>query len=109
MNDIEGLILPTVPKGYYSSWAQYTIQLPKEIDRKMVQDRMKELDIPTMVYYTKPMHRQGAFLGTESASADCPITEELCRNVLCLPIHPYLENKEIEDVVLTLVRTLQNC
>lgn len=109
LNDIEGLILPTVPKGYYSSWAQYTIQLPKEIDRKMVQDRMKELDIPTMVYYTKPMHRQGAFLGTESASADCPITEELCRNVLCLPIHPYLENKEIEDVVLTLVRTLQNC
>ena len=59
-----------------------------------------------MVYYRKPMHRQGAFEGTGSADADCPVTEELCNRVLCLPIHPYLEVEEIETVVRELGKAL---
>lgn len=98
LSDIERLTLPTVPEGYYSSWAQYTVQLPDGVDRAAVQDKMKEAGIPTMVYYVKPMHKQGAFFGTISAEADCPGTEYLCDHVLCLPIHPYMTEDEVEIV-----------
>lgn len=96
LRDIDGLILPTVDEASYSSWAQYTLQLPEGTDRSAVQDYMKSAGIPTMVYYIKPMHEQGAFTGTLSAAADCPVTEELCGRVLCLPMHPYLEENEIK-------------
>ena len=91
--------LPTVREGFYSSWAQYTIQLPESVDRSTLQAKLKESDIPTMVYYMKPMHRQGAFENTYSAKADCPITDKLCSSVLSLPIHPYMTKENISAVV----------
>ena len=98
LGDIEGLVLPKLAEGMYSSWAQYTVQLPEGTDRKVVQDKLKADGIPTNIYYIRPMHRQGAFTGTRSAEADCPVTEELCSRVLCLPIHPYLKEEEIEFI-----------
>ena len=98
LSDIEGMILPRVPDGFYSSWVQYTVQLPDGVNRSVVQSKMKEAGIPTMVYYMKPMHKQGAFVGTASAEADCPVTEYLCDHVLCLPIHPYMTVDEVEMV-----------
>lgn len=92
------LVLPTVKPDYYSSWAQYTVQLPECVDRDGVQKKMKEAGIPAMVYYRKPMHKQRAFANTASAIADCPVTERLCETVLCLPIHPYLRREEAERV-----------
>ena len=106
LSGVSGLILPTVTEGYYSSWAQYTIQLSQDIDRTAMQERLKAQGIPTMIYYTKPMHKQGAFQGTYSAEANCPVTEELCNRVLCLPIHPYLTEEEIEKVAEALKQGL---
>lgn len=99
LTGLGGVTLPTVAEGFYSSWAQYTVQLPDGVDRDAVQQYMQADGIPTMVYYRKPMHRQGAFVDTKSAIADCSVTEKLCERVLCLPIHPYLEDGEIEKVV----------
>lgn len=90
-----GLILPTVKENYLSSWAQYTVRLPSVNDRAALQARLKARGIPTMVYYAKPMHQQGAFAGTDSAKADCPVTEQLCQTVLSLPMGAYLEKSDI--------------
>ncbi len=90
--------LPYIPEGFLSSWAQYTIQLPESVDRAALQAKLKAQDIPTMVYYIKPMHLQGAFEGTDSAEADCPVTEKLSRTVLSLPMHPYLKKEDAEKV-----------
>ncbi len=91
----KGLTLPSTGPGQLSSWAQYTVQLPEGTDRTAVRNALKEKGIPTMVYYEKPMHLQGAFQGTKSAQAHCPVTEDLCGRVLCLPVHPYLTPEEI--------------
>lgn len=95
-----GLVLPEIKEGFYSSWAQYTIQLPAGVDRKEVQTKLKAAGIPSMVYYAKPMHLQGAFKGTDSAKADCPVTEKLCETVLSLPLDPY-KNKDDVDLVIS--------
>ena len=93
------LILPTIADGYFSSWAQYTIQLPEGVDRKALQADLKGSGIPTMVYYAKPMHLQGAFAGTDSANTECPITTKLCETVLSLPLDPYKTKEEVDLVV----------
>lgn len=93
------LVLPTVPEGYLSSWAQYTVQLPSGIDRSDLQAKLKAQGIPTMIYYIKPMHKQGAFAGTDSAVADCPVTDEICDTVLSLPLDPYKSEEDVKAVV----------
>lgn len=99
LKDTPGVVIPTIEEKYYSSWAQYTIRLSRFVDRSLVQQRLKEDGIPSNIYYMKPMHKQEAFYKTRSAVADCPVTEELCRTVLCLPIHPYLAEEEVNFVV----------
>lgn len=107
LGNVEGLKIPTILDGYYSSWAQYTVQLPENCNREEVQRELKEQGIPTNVYYIKPMHKQGAFEGTRSAVAECPVTEELCNKVLCLPIHPYLKDEEAEFIASKLKEVIQ--
>lgn len=92
------VITPVVPDGFYSSWAQYTIQLPDQETRDRLQAEMKEKGIPTMVYYPKPMHKQLAFGLDSDYGFDCSITERLCDTVLSLPMHPYLEEDDIAKV-----------
>ena len=93
------IVLPEIKDGYLSSWAQYTIQLSECIDRAALQTKLKVDGIPSMVYYMKPMHKQGAYEGTDSVIADCPVTEKLCKTVLSLPLHPYMEAKDITFIV----------
>lgn len=92
------LELPAIKPGFTSSWAQYTVKLPERLEREAAQKALKEVGIPSMVYYMKPMHLQGAFAGTGSENADCPVTEELCRCVLSLPMHPYMKKEEVEFI-----------
>lgn len=90
---------PKVKEGFYSSWAQYSILLKEETGRNGLQAHLKEKKIPTMVYYPKPMSRQGAFHGMDCVKTDLSVTADLCRRVLALPMHPYL-TKEEQDVVI---------
>lgn len=100
------LVLPEVKEGFYSSWAQYTVQLPDGVDRKKIQAKLKAADIPSMVYYAKPMHLQGAFKGTDSANADCPVTEKLCATVLSLPLDPYKSKADVDLIVSELKKAI---
>lgn len=96
--DDTDIVTPIVKEGFVSSWAQYTIRLPKNVDRADLQAKLKTDGIPTMVYYMKPMHCQGAFAGTDSEKATCPVTEEYCKRVLSLPMHPYMTMEEVKLV-----------
>lgn len=101
------LVIPYIPEGFVSSWAQYTVQLPEGVNRTNLQSKLKEKGIPTMVYYMKPMHTQGAFEGTVSAIAECPVTEALCKTVLSLPMHPYMSKSDVEFVVDKLLKAMR--
>ena len=91
--------------GFYSSWAQYTIQLPDDGSRERLQKALKEQGIPTMIYYPRGMHQQGAF-GDIPYEGQCPNTEKLCRTVLALPMHPYLEETDVEFICKAILENL---
>lgn len=97
--ELEGIVkVPRIKEGFYSSWAQYTIQLESKKQRDDLQAYLKEVGIPTMVYYPKPMHMQTAFSGNKEY-VDCSVTEKLCETVLSLPIHPYMQENDIQILV----------
>ena len=86
---------PFIKDGFYSSWAQYTIQVSDKTARAGLQAYLKEQGIPSAVYYQKPMHRQLAFEGNKYDDYDYPAANKLSEVVLSLPFHPYMEEEEI--------------
>lgn len=94
---------PVIPDGFRSSWAQYTIQLADEAQRNHVQQALKEVGIPSMVYYPKTMSEQTAFKQLQqftysTPSAKLAVSNRLSATVLSLPMHPYLEASDIEYI-----------
>jgi len=90
---------PTIPNGYTSSFAQYTILLDNEEQRDALQKKLKENNIPSMVYYPKPLHLQSVYCGLGYTEGSLPQAEKASKCVLSLPMHPYLNESEINNVV----------
>jgi dTDP-4-amino-4,6-dideoxygalactose transaminase len=89
---LEDLVdVPRVPDGLSSVWAQYTVRLPRGIDRARVMARLKAAGVPGAVYYAKPLHRQPAYCQFPVAGNGLPISERLAAEVLSLPMHPDLD------------------
>tara|TARA_Y100001935_G_C17295574_1_gene505888 strand:- start:1275 stop:2393 length:1119 start_codon:yes stop_codon:yes gene_type:complete len=97
-------ISPHVPDKYFSSWAQYSIVVPEHIDRDMIIEKFKENGIPSMVYYKIPVHLQKGYARFGYKIGDFIISEDTSKNILSLPMHPYISEKE-QDKVL---RVLEN-
>lgn len=97
---------PVIPEGFYSSFAQYTIKLKDKEQRDGIQAKLKENGIPSMIYYVKPMHRQGAFVGVELDDNDFEVTNLLCEIVLSLPMHPYMSEEDINLVCEVIMENL---
>lgn len=98
---------PAVPAGFRSSWAQYTIKLNSNAERNGLQEYLKGLGIPSMVYYPCPLHRQMAYRNSGQPESGYPVADSLCNTVLSLPIHPYISSEEITDVCNAIKAFLQ--
>jgi dTDP-4-amino-4,6-dideoxygalactose transaminase len=88
------IIPPTVIAGAVSTWAQYTI---KVTDRAKFQADLKQAGVPTAVYYPIPLSRQKAY--GHYPSAPTPVSERLSREVVSLPMHPYLD-RPVQDRIV---------
>lgn len=95
---------PIVPEGFYSSWAQYSILLSNKKERDGLQKYLKENNIPSMIYYPKPMHEQQAFAKVACIKANLKVSRKLCERVLALPMHPYLTREEQDKIVTSIER-----
>lgn len=95
---LNNVILPLIPEGYGSSYAQYTIILKTKDQRDGLKNYLAENNIPTMVYYPIPLHKQTAFKDYVGFCLDKNETKWLCERVLSLPMHPYLSLAEVDEV-----------
>lgn len=102
------LEVPYIPRGYLSSFAQYTIKLKSKDQRDRLKQYLSENGIPSMIYYTKPLHKQTAFLDLGIGDEDYTVTNRLCETVLSLPMHPYLTDEDIEYISMTIKKFLIN-
>lgn len=99
--------IPKILDGYYSSWAQYVIQVENETIRDYMQDELRTKGIPTMVYYPKPLHKQTAFSNLCVDETMLEVSDVLSKTVLALPIHPYISRKEQDEVVDSIIKLVE--
>tara|TARA_X000000368_G_scaffold418782_1_gene419955 strand:- start:4004 stop:5113 length:1110 start_codon:yes stop_codon:yes gene_type:complete len=91
------------PKNYQSSHALFSIVLGSNKKRNDLIVRLKNNEIPSVVYYKFPIHLMKAFEYLGYKKGDLPISEKLSDNIVSLPMHPYLIKEDI-NLILDTVR-----
>lgn len=99
---------PFIPDGFLSCFAQYTIKLKNQNERDGLKSYLHEKGIPSMIYYTKTMHNQTAFDSLNNNDEDYPVSTNLCKTVLSLPMHPYLTDDEVAFISNTVIEYLSS-
>ena len=95
-------ISPHVPDKYFSSWAQYSIIIPDSIKRADLVEKLKDKGIPSMVYYKIPVHLQEGYKKYGYKSGDFPISERITEKIISIPMHPYLNEDMLNEVLSAL-------
>ncbi len=94
---------PPRPEGRRSAWAQHTI---RHDDRDGLKSRLGEKGVPSAIYYPLPMHLQTAYRSLGDGEGSLPVTERLCRTVLSLPMHPYMDDATVERICEAVLTSL---
>ncbi len=100
-NAFAGMPQLTTPKRAKNSthvFHQYTL-ITEGIDRFKMQEFLAAKNIPAMVYYPVPLHMQKAYTNPRYKEGDFPVTENLCKKVISLPMHTELSTEQLEYIV----------
>ena len=89
------LITPYQNPDTTSAWAQYSIRIQ---DRDKLQSDLKDAGVPTAVHYPMPLHLQEAFTYLEYIEGDFPIAEKVSKEIMSLPMNPYVSDDEIKYI-----------
>lgn len=84
---------------------QYTVVL-SGIDRDKLRVKLAEKNVPSMVYYPVPLHRQKAYSDTRYSDENFPVTCDLAKNVLSFPIHTEMDSEQLNYIVNTVLETI---
>jgi dTDP-4-amino-4,6-dideoxygalactose transaminase len=103
LEDFPKIVRPAEMQWSKHTYNQYVIRIG---ERDKLIDKLKEMAIPTMVYYPSPLHLQKAYAYLGYKSGDLPVSEKLCKEVLALPIHTEITPQEQEQVINALVKLI---
>ena len=81
---------------------QYTLRV-KGGKRDLLKEHLASNNVPSMVYYPVPMHLQNAYRYLGFREGDFPVTENLCKEVLSLPMCPELDQDQLDHITETLL------
>ena len=94
-----GLAAPFIEPHNRSAYAQFTIRIQ---NRSAVQTALKEAGIPTAVHYPIPLSKQPAV----ASDVSLPVGDLVAEEVLSLPMHPYMTQEQVQQVVAALKSAL---
>jgi dTDP-4-amino-4,6-dideoxygalactose transaminase len=104
---ISGVKIPFRSEDSKHVFHQYTLQL-EGIDRDALSAHLASKEIPSMIYYPVPAHRQKMFSAFESASTELPVTDYLTSCVLSLPIHTEMQEEQLAYISSTIVEYINS-
>ena len=100
---LQGLSLPSDEPGH--SWNQFVVRINS--DRDAFKQILQDSGVSTIIYYPIPIHSQPAYAHLRQQTGPLPITEQLCQQVLSLPIFPELTDQQQQTVIETLRKLLR--
>jgi UDP-2-acetamido-2-deoxy-ribo-hexuluronate aminotransferase len=104
LQGVSKLSTPSVDHGYMSAWAQYSLVVEDSQQRATYQNALKASNIPTAVYYPKPLHLQTAYKDLGYHEGDFPNSEKCSQTIFSLPMHPYLDEDAQKEIVSIIKR-----
>lgn len=104
LNDV--VIVPSVPPGMTSIWAQYTIRVQGG-RRDALAAELKAERIPTAIYYPIPLHRQQAYKQYPVGKSGVAVSDRLADEVISLPMHAYLDPSTQDRIIDATRRVLK--
>lgn len=102
LKDVPQLITPFQALNSTHVYHQYTLTV-KDGSRDKLQQHLNEKLIPNKVYYPVPLHLQKAYNLNGYKNGDFPVSEELCRSVISLPMHTELDDEQINFITNTVI------
>ena len=100
--------VPVINDNCKSVWAQYTLKTKDNVNREKIIEFLKGKNIPTMIYYPKPIHKQKAYKEYLRDPRGLLFSEDLSKKVFSLPMHPYLGLKEQKHIIKSLLEATEN-
>ena len=97
---------PFVADGCVSIWAQYAVLAKDTETRNRITAHLKEKNIPNMVYYPTPQHALPVFQDEPCYGEAFAIADDYCARTFSLPMHPYLEEAEQQQVIDAVLEAL---
>lgn len=94
---------PYIANGNASNYTYYAIAIE---NRDEIQQKLQKRGIPTEIHYPLPIHLQLAFAFLKQTTGSFPVAESISQRILCLPIHAYLDDDAIKEVISILVQVL---
>ena len=107
MKEDKRIITPVRSNDSRHVFHQYTIRLIG-IDRDALHKYLADKDIPSMIYYPVPAHRQKMFSKFGSQHTDLPVTDMLTNQVLSLPIHTEMEQEQLDYISSNIADFIKN-
>jgi len=86
---------------------QYTVRILNG-KRDKLKAYLESRKIPSMIYYPGPLHMQEAYRPLGYGENAFPVTSALCREVLSLPMHPEIEQEQLDYIVLNILNFFDN-
>lgn len=96
--DVEAIKTPFRNDFSNHVFHQYTLQLTDDIDRDGLVEFLASKDIPAMIYYPVPAHRQKMFASLDTECGDLTVTDWLTTRVFSLPMHTELSEDQLEYI-----------
>jgi UDP-2-acetamido-2-deoxy-ribo-hexuluronate aminotransferase len=93
---------PVIKSNRTSAWAQYTLRVK---NRDELQLRLKDSNIPTSVFYPIPLNLQECFKYLNSKHGDFPNSDKASKEVLSIPMNPYLNNDQIDFIASHIMKS----
>jgi UDP-2-acetamido-2-deoxy-ribo-hexuluronate aminotransferase len=93
---------PVIKTNRTSAWAQYTLRVNR---RDELQFRLKDYNIPTSVFYPIPLNLQECFKYLNSKHGDFPNSDKASKEVLSIPMNPYLNNDQIDFIASHIMKS----
>ena len=103
LQEIEGITPPIINNFSTHVFHQYTLKLDKIIDRDALRKYLADNDVPSMIYYPLPLHKQKAYLNTDVCDNDFSVTMNLIDSVISLPMCTEL-TKEQQDYIINKIK-----
>ena len=94
--------IPVRAKNSTHVFHQYTLQL-NGVDRDKIREQLAAKDIPSMIYYPIPVHKQKAYQSNRYNASDFVVTDKLTPCVLSLPMHTELDEDTLKYISTSLI------